>query len=313
MGFFKSLFGEMNEPVKRNRDYGRELMASDPDMAKGVQFNCALDEKTCLTCLELDGTLDPPALPIHQGCRCVTLPVLYSWEELAAMHGGNTRIGREVDAVGKTMSTRASAIGQVPEDGGAYKAYLIQRARAIKNGLAGDELNQFLKKVQLELQGKYPKENEVLVAIRTFNFIGSSSQDLNELRDILATISGYIGNYKELFSVAVKAGEFSLLNDTLARLSAQVPQSKYANRHKGTLYRDAGDAAKKHSLEKAIEYYNIAKSIDSDNTAILIELAKMYRRAKQPENAIPLLKQALRINPALKGAGKELEALTTSK
>jgi hypothetical protein len=89
-GILQSMFGESNKSEKKesfstHRDYAQELINNNNHIIKGSQLVCALDEKTCLKCLEFDGSTNPPKLPIHDGCRCVTVPVTKTFKELGLL------------------------------------------------------------------------------------------------------------------------------------------------------------------------------------------------------------------------------------
>lgn len=66
--FLKKIFSK-NKGTRTYRDYGRKMF---DDVVKGYQFVAAIDEKTCSKCLQLHGSTNPPKLPIHEGCRCIT-------------------------------------------------------------------------------------------------------------------------------------------------------------------------------------------------------------------------------------------------
>jgi len=72
------------------------------------------------------------------------------------------------------------------------------------------------------------------------------------------------------------------------------------------LYRVAGNSAKKVSIERAVEYYEQAEKIDYQNTAIMMELGKLYRRTKHLDESKRTFKKILKINPNHKGAKNEL-------
>lgn len=112
MGFLKRFLGrgrsgrppestqtEGQERPTTSRDYGRELLAQPRTggVISGLRLVCALDEVTCLTCLELDGSETPPPLPIHGGCRCITEPITKTYRQL----------GLDMDEI--SSGTRSSA------------------------------------------------------------------------------------------------------------------------------------------------------------------------------------------------------------
>lgn len=101
------------------------VYAANADLIKGLQWHATLDPRTCKSCAPRDGQVwdypdhkpkgDAPAFastPLHFRCRCLLVPVTYSWEELSKMHGGNTEFAKKLDQMPK--GTRASMNGQVP-------------------------------------------------------------------------------------------------------------------------------------------------------------------------------------------------------
>ena len=105
------------------------------------QLVSAMDENTCLDCLELDGTVYESEtiapMPMHQDCRCVLVPYM---KELIELDKKAESMGIHIPP-----STRASKIGPIPENGGVYKFYLLERAKAMRSGKDGKELNSFLR------------------------------------------------------------------------------------------------------------------------------------------------------------------------
>lgn len=303
-GILQSLFGESNKSEKKesfssHRDYGQELINGhhNSDVIKGTRLVCALDEKTCLKCLEFDGSTNPPKLPIHDGCRCITEPVTKTFKEL----------GLDIEEI--LEGPRSSAIGQVKSDGGIYKAYLIERAKALENGLDGEALAQYLNNILSNLTKRFPKESREFAAIKTALFAMQPHDDISKIEEILQIISWPSEEPGPLFKCCAKNNRFDIINDTLSRLTKQVPPGPYAPRHKGKLYRSTGDIVKKLSLEKAVKYYEQADAVDCQNTSIMMDLGKLYRRRKEVDKAKKMFHQVLQIKPSHKGAEKELSKL----
>jgi hypothetical protein len=306
-GILQSLFGESNKSEKdesfsSHRDYGQELINGhhNSDVIKGTRLVCALDEQTCLKCLELDGSTNPPKLPVHNGCRCVTVPVMKTFKELGLDIGVDEEI---------LEGPRSSAIGQVKSDGGIYKAYLIERAKALENGLDGEALAQHLNNILSNLIKRFPKESRELAAIKTALFAMQPHDDISKIEEILHTISWPSKEPGPLFKCCAENNRFDIIDDTLSLLTKQVPPGPYDPRHKGKLYRSTGNIVKKLSLEKAVKYYEQADAVDCQNTAIMMDLGKLYRQRKEVDKAKKMFHRVLQINPGHKGAEKELSKL----
>lgn len=117
------------------------------------------------------------------------------------------------------------------------------------------------------------------------------------------------GNLSGLFEKCAEQGEFGLIDSAVGRMSRQVPEGEYASRHRGMLHRTAADSVKKHSLSKAVEYYKAAAKVDKGNTAVLMGLGKLHRRAAQLREARDVFNRVLKVNPSHRGAQRELEKL----
>ena len=279
------------------RDYGREALA-DPqnsDVVKGVELHCVLDEGTCLTCLELDGTLNPPELPIHEDCRCVTLPVLKTFRDLG------------IDVPEFPEGTRASAIGPVARDGGLYKQYLIQRASLAAKNLPNAELATELTSWFQSIRDR-GSDDGVVASIQLAIFAISAPKSFDEWRPILAKVRWNAAG-KNLFLACAEAGEYSALTELLERMAHDVPDGPYSGRHQGMLYRSAAEAVKPFSLTRAIEFLTHAVEYDPRNVAIHVQLGSLQRRAGKSDQAHCTIEKALGVNPTHKGALRELELL----
>lgn len=101
------------------------VYAQNADIIKQLQWHATLDPKTCLKCAPRDGQVwefpeskpvdsAPPfsATPLHFRCRCLLVPVTYSWAELAKRAGGDVDLAKKLDQI--PPGTRASIDGQVP-------------------------------------------------------------------------------------------------------------------------------------------------------------------------------------------------------
>ena len=263
-------------------------------LLRGSRLLCALDERTCITCLELDGRLDAPPHPIHEGCRCTTVPVLKTWREL----------GIDLDEM--PVGTRASAIGQVAADGGLYKKYLVQRARGMASGIQGAALGDHLKD-WLKNAGGEDSDLDLMATIHSEILRSFPSQSLDEVLSVLARVTG--GRCGHLFEACAKAGAYSALTESVQRMAQNISDGPYAARHCGSLYRDAAKAAQPYSPETAADYMVQAAAHDPLNVAVLMELSGVLRRIGKINEARHAVEKALLLNPTHKGAIRELERL----
>ena len=289
--------------LRTYRDYGREALA-DPqnsDIVMGIELLCALDEQTCLTCLELDGTLNPPKLPIHQGCRCVTLHVLKSFSDLG------------IGAPKFPERTRASSIGPVAWDGGLYKQYLIQRARLaakrLPNAVLATELGVWFQNIRDK-----GSDDGVVASIQLAIFAVSAPKSFDEWRPILAKVRWNAGGkHQYLYKACAEAGEYEALTESLGRMARDVPDSTYSGRHQGMLYRSAAEVVKPFSLTVAVELLTSAADYDPRNIAVLVQLGSLQSRAGKSDQAHRTIEKALEVNSTHKGALRELERLRAQK
>lgn len=99
------------------------------DLIDGVQWVATLDTSTCLECGDLDGQVfgvgEGPRPPDpHPNCRCTTVPVIKSWEDLG------------IDAKEIPESTRVAMDGQVPESQD-YNAWLSKQSPEVQDEALG--------------------------------------------------------------------------------------------------------------------------------------------------------------------------------
>lgn len=105
-----------------------ETYLTNEDIVKGVMIVATLDPRTCEECMVEDGKVydidEGPRPAFHPQCRCTTVPVLKSWDEL----GVNLKEAPE--------GTRASMNGQVPSTM-KYKDWLADQSNAIQEEALG--------------------------------------------------------------------------------------------------------------------------------------------------------------------------------
>lgn len=94
---FKAISGKAGQkaaPDKKTESCCMESFQANSDILSGFQWIATLDLRTCLKCATLDGkkwTLEGvpighdvllPQSDIHEGCRCLKMPVTKTWKEL---------------------------------------------------------------------------------------------------------------------------------------------------------------------------------------------------------------------------------------
>jgi SPP1 gp7 family putative phage head morphogenesis protein len=158
-----------------------EVYAKNDELIKGVQWVATLDPRTCPICIPLDGLqwnfppdeggggdyadyttvghdkeFEPP--PLHFNCRCVVVPVTFSWEELAGSHG-NSAAARLADKV--PSGTRASMDGQVA-DTMTFSDWLETKDKEFQNDVLGPARADLWRAGNLELSGLTDQSNQPL-------------------------------------------------------------------------------------------------------------------------------------------------------
>lgn len=106
-----------------------QVYKENADVIDSVEWVSTLDTSTCPECGDLDGQTfavdDGPRPPDpHDNCRCTTVPVLKSWEEL----------GIKADELPE--STRAAMDGEVPESVD-YNEWLTRQSESVQDEALG--------------------------------------------------------------------------------------------------------------------------------------------------------------------------------
>lgn len=290
MNLWKRLFGGRGRPA-----------AADP-VLKGYQHLAALDETTCLECLRLDGTMvragRRPSFPLHEGCRCVVIPILKSWKEL----------GFSLNEI--PPGTRASSLGQIPADGGAYKAYLILRAEALAKGMGGQALAEHLESSLKRLRSRFPSESErVHEEVRYAMYFHREQYEAGSVRVALKEMSSGCSKLSALLHVAFAQGLEDEVRSALKRLAGEVPRGRKHDLARAAVYSTFGGAARKQSKALAIEFLREATRLNPESTPDLVKLGKLLRSEKLLPEARAAFEGVLAVNPSHKGARQELERL----
>jgi tetratricopeptide (TPR) repeat protein len=285
-----------------NRDYAAEA-SNNPRSAhlvEGSRLLCALDEQTCLICLEYDGKTPPGPLPLHEGCRCVTVPVLKTAAELGLRR-------KEVPA-----GTRSSSIGQVPNDGGLYKRYLLARARGVRMAFVGVSLARHLRQwLETEAVG-VAAEPEVGAAVRAALLADDAAVPASEIIEILSALPWTSPNLAAVFAECSARGMYDEVEECLRRMSTLVPDGPNAGRHRASLHRIAADSMCDASSDHSRGHLQRAAELDPTNTSVHLKLAKLLREQRDFVGARSWVDRVLSVNPAHKGAQAELARISRS-
>ena len=110
-----------------------EAYAANADIFKGLMWDATLDQRTCVRCQSLDGTVfdlgKGPKEPLHVRCRCVKVPELA--DEYQFLHEGATRSSEDGYVDGK--ETYYSWLKDQPE-GMQVAALGKTRAKLLRDG-----------------------------------------------------------------------------------------------------------------------------------------------------------------------------------
>jgi tetratricopeptide (TPR) repeat protein len=264
------------------------------DLFRGWSWLAALDERTCLDCLQLDGQQTTATAPLHEGCRCVRLPVLATWD------------GPGHILANLSPGSRASAIGPVPADGGLYKAYLLARASAIGEGLYDAELyNRLCSWIETK-QAEEPSDGGTLASVWASVIALNPEVDQSLVERTLCALP-WTGPFRHgLIDQCARHGSFQVVDDALKRMAAQVPEGVYAARHRAQIFRDAAKAVSESAIDKAIAYLERALELDPQSASVALTLGAMLRRIGSVERARSVIEHAITKNPEHKGLRSEL-------
>lgn len=287
----------MNEVISGDPSHPRP---ANDDLIKGWKWVCTMDTSTCLTCLENDGKpAAEAAKPHHEGCRCALTPILRSLKE----------IGIEGDEI--PPSTRASSLGQIRQDGGLYKEYLIQRAKAF--AVAQRTLEKWL-----HSRTDTTAEKSVASAILADLVAAGLEPDPQSVAWALDNWQGVslMPSGDALVQMAARHGLGGHLVANLQRLSQSIEEGPYANRHRRDLWLTSVDAimdmgsmdSNLRQLALTMLHTCMQNRVDSD-AATLVKLAQRFKKLGEVAQAIELTEEAVAADPTSKSAAKELDKL----
>jgi len=152
-----------------------EVYKANSDLIKAVQWTATLDTRTCIACMNLDGqSYDVekcPRAPLHWNCRCSTVPVIKSWQELGLPlqeAGGGARASNAVTAAeAKRLRTlppeerrqiKAQLQGQVPASL-TYPQWLRRQSVEVQNEALGKTRAQLFRAGTLDV-GEFVADNQ---------------------------------------------------------------------------------------------------------------------------------------------------------
>lgn len=112
------------------------LWEANADIIKELQWVATLDPRTCPSCGAQDGQvwalgsghIEPP---LHWNCRCATVPITKSWEELART---NKALARQLDQM--EPGKRSSMGGPVSADT-TWESWLAGQSRKVQEDVLG--------------------------------------------------------------------------------------------------------------------------------------------------------------------------------
>lgn len=156
----------------------KEVYKANADLIKALQWTATLDTRTCIACMNLDGETFPidkcPRAPLHWGCRCSTVPVIRSWQELGLPlqeAGGSTRASNAVTAAEakrlralppeERRKIKAQLQGQVPASL-TYPEWLRRQSTEVQNEALGKARAQMFRAGTLEINGFVNDRNRVI-------------------------------------------------------------------------------------------------------------------------------------------------------
>ncbi len=109
------------EVLRAYREASHQIYAENADIVKGWRWQAALTGNTCLMCISLHGKEFPMSekMSSHPRCRCVAVPITYSWEELGERFGVDWS---GVEDAGPSFEELAEKYNIPPERIAHYKA-----------------------------------------------------------------------------------------------------------------------------------------------------------------------------------------------
>jgi len=85
----KALTISRTEVMRAHRETSQAIYKANDDVVKGWRWSAALDATTCPSCFAMHGSEHPASekFATHPNCRCVPVPMTYTYEELGARFG----------------------------------------------------------------------------------------------------------------------------------------------------------------------------------------------------------------------------------
>jgi len=266
------------------------------DLISGYQWLAALDENTCLDCLILDGkTVRKNCAKKHAKCRCTVIPIIRTWAEL----------GISLPEI--PSGTRASSIGPVPEDGGIFKQYLIERAKQKEgNASSGSVLLGILEK----LKNEYPNQDPTYIKIKA-NIICEYNIEFESkmFAEVLHELEWPAVSFEIFLAKCINNGLLCDVEERLKEVAICIKNTSpiYYAVHMSSILKAIGKSLAILSDKESILFFERAYEINQTPTNGLT-LLKCYKDAKNYDAARILLNQLSQKNPESKGIRKELES-----
>jgi SPP1 gp7 family putative phage head morphogenesis protein len=156
----------------------QEVYDANTDLIKGVQITATLDTRTCIACMDQDGQVydvdSGPRPPLHFNCRCTTVPILRSWQELGLPLQEAKATTRASNALTRAMAKQVQGMdpeqrravkmqfqGQVPASL-TYPQWLSQQTAEVQDEALGRTRGQLFRSEQLKIRDFIGTSNRVL-------------------------------------------------------------------------------------------------------------------------------------------------------
>ena len=140
--------------ITANNATREAVYQENAELLAGETWLATLDQKTCIECGVLDLVTWPmgeahPVPALHWNCRCVIIPKLKSWEQLARENGGNPDVAKVLDDI--PPSTRASIDRQLPETT-TWSEWIGKKSPSVQKEILGPGRYNLLQKGKLTLR-----------------------------------------------------------------------------------------------------------------------------------------------------------------
>ncbi|MFH0947129.1 MAG: hypothetical protein V2A76_18230 [Planctomycetota bacterium] len=279
---------------------GAEVPANLHDVLKGYRLVAALDEESELRCLLDDGKMDPAVLRSHQECRCVKAPVAKSLKELGLV---------DHDYSPREIGARASAIGEVPRDGGLYKAFLIEQARVREAGGENEDHPSLLLAKLETLRTVFPDQEHLAARVRTQLLLRQQEPEVEAVEELVGSAQQLGSFVADLMRLCAKVERLDLVD---AVVEAQLETHRRGNsldQQAASVFDAAGRALSKSHAEASLRHFYQVVALAPEYTRCWMDIAKLNRRIGNLREARAAADKVLLIKPGHKGAQKEIDRI----